>query len=140
MMVLRTAMLGAMVLCTASLAMADEVLYCTDTHATGFRWDQAGNANSARFNEERYTMKVISDTERVISDMSGSTAGRSHSFTCHASALTQDQIICDDEDGGYRWVFYRNNYTHAFLQGPPVGPPNSMDQNIWVAYGTCTRF
>jgi hypothetical protein len=36
MMILRIAMLGAMVLCTASSAMAEEVLYCTDTAATGF--------------------------------------------------------------------------------------------------------
>ena len=42
-MILRTAILSAMVLCTASLAMADEVLYCTDTAVTGFYWDNSGN-------------------------------------------------------------------------------------------------
>ena len=57
-------------------------------------------------------------------------------------AIPGDQIECDEEIiGDDLWVFYKNkNYTRAVLAGPPVGPPNSMDPNISVAYGTCTHF
>jgi hypothetical protein len=135
MMILRTAILGAMVLCGASLAMAEEVLYCTDTDATGFRWDHAGKATSVRFNPARYTVKVISGTERSIAEMTGDGAGEALTYTCNSA---HDQIVCDA--GGSLWMFYKNNYTHAFLVGTPVGPPKSMDPNIWIAYGTCTGF
>src|SRR6516225_4454760 len=88
MMILRTAMLGAMVLCSASLAMADEVLYCTDTDGIGFKWDNTGKVSSGKFNQDRFTVKVISDTQRVIARMVGDTAGTSSLYTCARTPLS----------------------------------------------------
>jgi hypothetical protein len=134
-------MLSAMALCfTASLAMADEVMYCADTGVVGFRWDDTGKVDIGKFPQDRYTVKVISNTERVITQMTGDTAGNGHPYTCRALGVVKDQIVCDEElQSGAPWIFYKNNYTHAFLQGTPVGPP-PMDPNISVAYGTCARF
>ena len=138
-MILRTAILGAMALWfTASLAMADEVLYCTDTAGVGFVWDEAGRAVAKPFTEDRFTVKVISDTQRVIARMVGDTAGTSNIYMCRGSP--EGQINCDDAAGYRPWAFYKNTYTRAFLAGPPAGPPGSMDQNIWISYGTCARF
>jgi hypothetical protein len=139
MMVLRTAILGAMVVCTASLAMADQVVYCTDTAVNGFKWDNAGNAHPGRYEGARFTVKVISDTQRTIAYMAGEGAGQPLWYTCE-HGLLGDQLVCLDRGGQAPWVFYKNNYTRAFLGGPPAGPPNSMDQDIVIAYGACTDF
>jgi hypothetical protein len=138
MMILRTAIVGAMVLCNPSLAMAEEVLYCTDAAGVGFKWDDEGKVTSGRFKEDRFTVKVISDTERAIAMMTGDTAGASNTYTCRYTG--EDTIVCNASLGHTPWIFYKNNYTRAFLAGPPVGPPNSKDPNIWVAYGTCAHF
>jgi hypothetical protein len=133
-------MLAAMVLCTASLAMADDVLYCADTEDTGFSWDDTGKGVATKFNPHRFTVKVISDTERVISDMNE--YHPPDTYTCRSTVFGNGQIACDSGliRGFDPWVFYKNNYTHAFLGGPLVGPPNKMEQNIMIAYGTCTHF
>jgi hypothetical protein len=115
------------------------VLYCTDTAAIGFKWGEAGKVISGRFKELRFTVKVISDTSRAITQMTGDVAGKANPYTCRD--VGHERINCDAEfTGGDPWVFFRNNYTRAFLDGPPVGPPNSMDPNIATAYGTCARF
>jgi hypothetical protein len=146
MMILRTAILGAMVICTASLAMADETLYCADTAVVGFKWDE-GKVATTTFSPHRYKVKVISDTEFHIVEIKGAGAPSLSdrvsvavfTYTCH-SLGHYGRIACDGLGGGDPWVFYGNNYTHAFLTGTPVGPPNSTDPNISVAYGTCTHF
>ncbi len=84
-MILRQGIVAMMALCfTASSVLADEVLYCTDSDATGFKWDKDGAAHShsgrpTRFTVERYTIKVVSETERIITRMVGDTAGSSNS-------------------------------------------------------------
>jgi len=123
-----------LVLCfVASPVLAEEVLYCTDTAATGFAW-QNGQASPSLFNPERFTIKVTSDTERVITRMVGDTAGRSLRYRCRHAF---EQLACDPGDGALPWLFAGNAYTRAFLAGPPVG---GGDQNIWIAYGICTKF
>src|SRR5262249_41120617 len=62
-------------ICTASLALAEDVLYCVDTDLTGFKWDNKGSVRTANFVAQRYTVKVVSDTERLITRMLGDTAG-----------------------------------------------------------------
>jgi hypothetical protein len=52
----------ALSICTASPVLAEEVLYCTDTAATGFGWTDSG-AQSYPFRKDRYTIKVMSDTD-----------------------------------------------------------------------------
>jgi hypothetical protein len=43
---------------TALPALADEVLYCTDTAVVGFTWDK-GKASAAKFPPHRFTIKII---------------------------------------------------------------------------------
>jgi hypothetical protein len=49
------------------------VLYCVDTDATGFVWEH-GKVLQRLFYQERFTVKVLSDTKRII--MRGETAKR----------------------------------------------------------------
>jgi hypothetical protein len=140
MMILRTTTLSAVALCFAtSLVLADEVFYCTDTAMVGFFFDRTtGKGEIATFTPSRYIMKIISDTKRDI--VKDDTGGVSFSYTCHPPVAfsAEDRIICEDPfQGGTPWVFYKNNFTHAFLAGTPVG---SYDRIIMVAYGTCARF
>ena len=120
----------------ASPAMAQQVLYCVDTEAVGFKWDKDGKARQRPFAEDRFTVKIVSDKERVIIRMTGDTAGTSEHYTCKPTRPT-GRMACDEGTGVSPWVSYRNSYTRAYLAGPPAG---GADQNIWMAYGTCTGF
>jgi hypothetical protein len=111
---------------TVSSVLADEVLYCSDTAATGFVWE-AGSAKSVIFNPERFTIKVRSDTRRVIGD---------NIYTCRVENEL-GRTACEAALSGWPWIFHGNTYTRAFLLGPPAG---SGDLNIAIAYGTCTKF
>jgi hypothetical protein len=141
MMILRTAILSAIALSfTASLALADEVLYCVENDAAGFKWDNQGHAAPTSFNPARFTIKITSETERVIARMTGDTAGKAVQYECQPVFFDdKDEIICRDPPGGLApWSFYHNTtFVRAFLAGPPTG---GTDKNIVISYGTCTKF
>ena len=140
-MILRTAILGAMVLGTASVAMADEVLYCVETDVTGFAWDNQRHVTRRGFNPPaRYTIKITSPTERTITPMTGDIAGISDRYECKPVFSDKDQITCRDVVGDLApWVFYRNTtFARAYLAEPPAG--GGTDPNLYVSYGTCTKF
>jgi len=139
-MILRIATLGAMVLCTTSLAMAEEVLYCVETDSAGFAWDNQGHAAQRTFTPTRFTIKITSPTERIITPMTGDIAGISDRYECKPVFSDKDQITCRDVVGGLApWVFYRNTtFARAYLAGPPAG--GHTDPNLYVSYGTCTKF
>jgi hypothetical protein len=42
-----------------SPVLAEEVLYCVDTQAIGFKCNQSGQTSSATFNLERYTPDLV---------------------------------------------------------------------------------
>jgi len=147
-MTLRSGIFGMLALClTASSVLADEVLYCTDTAVTGFQWGKNG-ATSPRqglFNEERFTIKVLTETRRIITRMIGGTTGKTLPITyeCHGLGFEpppDGPITCIDSFLGAAepWMFYKSNYTRAFLAGPRVMLDG--DPNIMIAYGTCTKF
>jgi hypothetical protein len=123
----------------APSVLADEVLYCTDTASTGFKWgkNQAAPPTRGLFNEDRFTIKVISETERIITSNDNP---RPTTYECRGLGLLpkpEGPISCVDKDFGVQpWMFYKNNYTRAFLFGPGV----DGDPNIEVAYGTCSKF
>ena len=81
-MILRTAMLSVMVICTTSLAMAEEVLYCVETDVAGFAWDNQGHVTHRTFDPARFTIKITSETERIITQTTGDTAGSSNQYEC----------------------------------------------------------
>jgi hypothetical protein len=133
-----TGTVAVMVLCfTASLVLAEDVLYCVDTNVVGFKWDNIAEALPTDFAALRHTVKVVSDTERIITRMIGDTAGDVIGFTCyHPFSRRKDTIACEDSAGN-TWIFYRDSiYTRAFL----TDPPRHNDANILIAHGTCTTF
>jgi hypothetical protein len=50
----------------ASPALAEEVLYCVDTAVTGFKWNERGEASTAKFSPGRFTIKIVSDEKRIV--------------------------------------------------------------------------
>jgi hypothetical protein len=117
--------------------LAEEVLHCVDTDVVGFEWDKRNAASVRKARPDHWTIKVVSETERVITRTTGDTAGSSHVYKCKRPFTSSQELACDEESGMHPWVFHRNTYTHAFLYGPPVG---GGDQNISMGYGTCTKF
>jgi hypothetical protein len=134
---MNTTFLVALCICMASPSLAQEVLYCTDTASTGFGWTDSG-AQSYPFIKSRYTVKVVSDIERVIARMPDNNAVQ---YKCERSSARPDLIQCQSlqitEDLQNTWLFYHNSYTSAFLFGITVG---SVARHIYVTYGTCTKF
>lgn len=117
----------------ASPAWAEEILYCSETGSTGFVWDKDGKAELSLFNERRFTVKVISEKKRVVSDN-----GREIEYTCDKS---QQQYHCRQTNGAVAlpMIFGPKGFTRAFLHGTSLGG-GTVDPNIWVSYGTCTKF
>ena len=124
----------ALYICAASPARAEEMLYCMDTAASGYLWDNRGEAKPSDFPPQRYTIKVVSGTERLITPIAGGPSPKPVQYECQQ---LNEVIACQSMLGATPWRFYRNTYTRASLGGPPAG---SADPNIAIAYGTCTKF
>jgi hypothetical protein len=118
--------------------LAHEVLYCVDAESIGFKWETRDRGAVSKFLAERYTIKVLSDTERVITWMLGDTAVQADRYFCRRPSYSDaDRIVCQDWTFSELWYFYQSTYTRAFLAGPPAGGEAS---SIWIAHGTCTKF
>ncbi len=135
--------IAAVIVMLAAPAWAEEVLYCTETKKTGFLWDKGSiEGKRTNFKPDRYIVKIISETERVITPSTGDITGDSLKYTCRRPWLTlrlRKQIVCDDEDGlGYQpWIFYDNTFMRALLTGLPTG---GGDPNATISYGTCVKY
>jgi hypothetical protein len=140
-------MIIALCLCAVLPAQAEEVLYCADTAAAGFKWSQRGEASLTTFQPRRFTIKVFPGnlttmregvhfrffTEKRIVDDS-----LSGTMEMECAPSIGAALICE-ADSAVPWAFSRNNtYVRGFLAGPPAGERN--DPNIMIAYGTCTKF
>ena len=124
---------GGAVLFLASAALADEtaVLYCTDTAATGFKWQKdRKEPDAVRFEPNRFTVRIISDEERAITRTTGDTAGEPLKFLCQRPF--GPPVSCTKTFGTEQWVFEGNGYSRSYL--------SNIEKNIAVAYGTCTKF
>jgi hypothetical protein len=118
----------------ATPALAEEVLYCTETAASGFTWDDKGNGIPTSFDEARFTVKVISATERVIK-WTGISA---FNYTCRASGLSDSYLSCIRSNGEADYpIIFRGN---SFIRSVIYGPAAPKGDTIHVAYGTCTNF
>jgi hypothetical protein len=115
----------------------DVVLYCVETDARGFVW-KGPNVSPIRFSPSRYTVKIDPDgRNRTITDMTTS-GGRALQYDCNIDKLTLTTVCDASFGGGSPWMFYSDkSFTHAFLAGPPAG---GTDPNIYISYGTCTKF
>jgi AAA domain len=123
----------------ASSALADDVLYCSDTGSIGFYWTQGEGGQQPRqqvFNSLHFTIKVFADGHRTITATNGDTAGMAAPYFCHPEGST---TACElDGSNSLPWIFYKTSYTRASLGGGP--PTGGKDRNIYVAYGTCAKF
>ena len=127
---MRIAAISIIALCMTAPAAAEEVLYCIDTESTGFKWDKQGNAWRTGFKPGRFTVKVISETKRMISLEENAVPYNCRAilgidFCTRATGVVFDPIN-----------FKGNSYTRAHLFGTPIGG----DPNITVSYGTCTKY
>jgi hypothetical protein len=110
-------------------AAEEKVLFCTDTAANGFVWEN-GEAKPGRFLENRHIVKVHANGDRTVAR-----DGQSRSFEC--STTSSGEVFCNQPlIGSESWVFKDNKFTFAFIFGTPV----DGDPNIWVSYGTCVDF
>ena len=66
----------------ASPALSEQTLYCTDTDATGFKWEKAEERRLANFKLARFTVKIESESGRTIVQTSeGDVAGLHFYYT-----------------------------------------------------------
>jgi len=137
---MRAVLLVAALVSLAGSALAEErVLFCTETASVGFKWVEGQTeGRPTGFNLGHFTMKVLSETKRQIKD-----AGEGFFWTLTCRKVSPNNkpelIVCDYEHGNGTnpWAFNGNNFVKAFLEGPPV---KGEDPNIFISYGTCSRF
>jgi len=138
---MRTTILAVVVLAVSGApAQAEEVLYCTETGANGFSWDKKSpDGRRTHFNLDRYTVKIISETRRTITAMTGDTKGQARHYSCKRpyTTIKKVRIVCDDGYGDVPWIFHDNTFMRALLSGPPTG---GGDPNAFISYGTCVKF
>lgn len=118
------------------LALAEEVLYCTDTDANGFRFGENTNvkAQLQHFIPQRFTVKIISETERLVRTPDWPEPIK---YKCFKRV---DAFSCVESDGvAFAPInFGPNGYTRAKLLSKPIFDDAVPD--MYVAYGTCTKF
>ena len=124
----------ALCICAASPVLAEEMLYCTDTAASGYVWDNRGEAKPMELPPQRYTIKMVSGTERLITQIAGGPSPKQVQYECQQ---LNEVIACQSVLSAASRRLYRNTYPRASLGGPPGG---SAEANIAIAYGTCTKF
>jgi len=114
--------------------MAEEVLYCTDTAANGFRFNKDGNAKATQFKPSRFTVKVLSENKRLIQSDDWP---EPIPYTCFKRV---DVLSCVHPDGvAFDPInFGINGYTRARLLSRPIFDLAVPD--MYVAYGTCSKF
>ena len=123
------------VLLVSGPAWAEEVLYCTDTDVNGFMWEN-GKAKPSTFNGTRFTVKVISETQRFIK-WKGFT--EPIDYTCRKEkGQSGTRSHCNASLGIIYWpiIFNGNTYVRSYLFGEHIGG----GKNAFVAYGTCAKF
>ncbi len=133
-------MLAAFLLALPAQSQENEpqVLYCVDEGVTGFEWDDKGDPQSANFKPRRFTVRVISETERWISQQ-----GEKHEyvFTCDKDPGGRAHCRQDSDNLMDPIIFGLKGYARAYLAGPPILKDDPRtNPGIIVAYGTCTKF
>ena len=111
-----------------------QVLYCVDEGAAGFKWDEEkGKARYTRFTLGRFTVKIVSGTKRIISW--AEFGGRPLEHSC---LKIDDLVQCRAKNGALAMpiIFGPKSYTRAYLAGRLLGSGG----NIYVVYGTCSKF
>ena len=83
-------------------ALAQEVLYCVDTYATGFTSDNQGKVQRGQFILNRYTIKIVTKYVRTITKTTVRNISRQHE--CKPDPNFPEQVTCHDESGRCRNV------------------------------------
>ncbi len=131
--------IGTAFACLVTLpTLADEVLYCSDTEAAGFKWEGKEEPRAGNFKLQRFSIKIESDTDRTITQTSaGDELGMRQFYTCEKAG--SDRVICNIGIKSQSWLFVSDKYyVRTFLAGGP--PSTGLDPNILISYGTCTKF
>jgi hypothetical protein len=117
-------------------ANAEEVFYCIEKSSHGFVWgNQKGNAVSMSMTAGRHLVRVVSETERLITRTTNDKDQKSTRYTCKKNNETT--IACDEGGGIKPWIFYDRQFVRAILAKPPL---KGESRDILIAYGTCTKF
>ncbi len=142
---MRKLLLAAVLVTMPGAALAQEVYHCTDSKTAGIVWDERnpqGDGRVKSFDEDRFVLKVISETRRDITPTTGEPENRTvQHLTCRKPwpDTIPAFLTCTDKTGLEVWAFNDNRYTHAYLYGTALGT-EFADPNIWVSHGTCTKF
>jgi hypothetical protein len=123
---------AAIVMTLGGPAWAEETLFCVDTDANGFEWKDGKNKRTG-YTPQRFTVRVVSKTERWIKFSPMPKAIRYNcrhrvagTFYCNLSSNTAILPI----------IFEGNRFERVKNGGEHVGGYG----DLYVAYGTCTKF
>ena len=121
--------------------MAEEVYYCSDIDANGFR-DANGKYIRAGFNNWRFKMKLGDDGNITIENPD--IPGGKHLFLCsmvfdgHVQRHKTHKTCVSDMHGGYLFNFNPDNGRYVWFQG--FGYAFDNGDSVSTRIGTCTKF
>ena len=126
----RFILIFAMSFVLAAQARAEEVLYCTEKDANGFSW-KPGQSDRTAFKPERFIVKILTEKTRMVK----LPRSASEPYDCYKSV--QGHLICSARFFPTEPIMFKGDrFTRASLYSRHLGG----DLNLFVAYGTCTKF
>ena len=108
------------------------VYYCTDTKVAGIKWEKNGTTQMVPFKLSRHTMKIFPNGRREIRSGDGST----WIYSCEKVWPKSDAKEVRCTNGLHTWIFVGDQYTTSDMPGGNI----DAGSNIWVAYGSCSKF
>ncbi len=124
-------LLGVLFVPMNGSAKADQVLYCQSEVATGFH-EVNGTWREARFQKERYTVKVSGDFEKV-------TGIENRTFDCRVpyERRKPETIICEHKSG---FSFFYDKSSKRFIYSAVNVFTYLGEDTPAIEAGTCEKF
>ncbi len=134
--------LGVLLLVLSGNVMAEEVYYCIDIAANGFKKED-GQYKNSRFTKDKFKMKIQDDGNIAI-ESPGTKRGKDL-YLCSTPYIDtfpdrdKNWKSCVDEDNnGYLFNFNLDNGRYVWVKGD--GYVFHDDDDVLTQIGTCTKF
>lgn len=125
---------AAIVMTLAGPAWAEETLNCVDKASNGFQWKD-GKAKRSGFKPERFTVRVVSDSVRILKPPGTSTPRK---YECKKLLVSPHILECwDTQNPTFNPIIFQGD---RFARVSNFSEHVGGDPGMLVAYGTCTKF
>ncbi len=136
--------LALILIMLSSTVMAEEIYFCSDNSANGFKKKQ-GRYKATAFNPKKFGMKLLDDGHIVINSPSMDSAGL---YSCIKPVRFTPQTLSYDistrwkscaSSNGYLFNFNSNNGRYVFAKGYGYVFSDNDGDSVAIRIGICTN-